>query len=596
MVKFLAVLWLVASVALGLDLRGRDSILRSIPATNEKSSLTLLYQNSLNPTDDETQPNQRYYTRDGILSVSQGFDELSLWQFGGEDGKLPVLCSRTSTGHTRHDHRRFSLDTVRVASGGNMYVGLRDRKSFRFLGIPYADSPQRFKYSELYSKKSHTIKATEYGPSCAQAGRGSEDCLFLNIQTPHIPKKGSTNGLKPVLFWIHGGGLVEGSGSDPLTDGGNLASREDIVVVSFNYRLSTLGFLAVPGSDIRGNYGIADQLVALEWTSKNIAQFGGDPQQITIAGEFTDTGSAKVLLESSSAVGKFHGAIAIPEVGSRVGSGHKSGNNATNDQYMTPEESYRIAGQQIFSAAGCTDEDLVKQISCLEQIPASTLVGLDTVARYVVQDGRYVNTSDPNAAVGKGHGSASVPVMFVVTADDAPLRDPSSRIQHKLESPNPSTNVKKENVQDTMNQGSPSYDNAEGLTSEAPDTFKQGITDFGIRCVDQPTTSLDIFSRATSPSYFCHMGRSSAESGHTGPEVSAAMTEFLGGASVLPYFHLYRGSQQLSLIFGNMSPRRQARDLRSTQLASAYFGEFVRSGRPSPSKEYLTARGYLKSY
>ena len=316
MVKLLAVLWLVASVALGLDLRGRDWTLHSVPATNEKSSLTLLYQNNLNSTDDEShvgvillgalaqhdigeaceeigesmvsfatierhveefmsyfsylvfsggaEPSQRYYTREGVLSVGQGFDELSLWQFGGEDSKLPVLCTRTSTEHTRYHHGRFSRDTVRVASGGNTYVGLRDRKSFRFLGIPYADPPQRFTYSELYSKRSQTIHATEYGPSCAQAGRGSEDCLFLNIQTPHIPKKGSTNGLKPVLFWIHGGGLLEGSGSDPLTDGGNLASREDIVVVSFNYRLSTLGFLTVPGSDIRGNYGIADQIVALE--------------------------------------------------------------------------------------------------------------------------------------------------------------------------------------------------------------------------------------------------------------------------------------------------------------------------------------------
>lgn len=316
MVKLLAVLWLVASVALGLDLRGRDSILRSVPATNEKSSLTLLYQNSLNSTDDENHvgvillgalaqheigeaceeigesmvsfatiekhvdefmsyfsylvfsggagPNQLYYTRDGVLAVSQGFDELSLWQFGRGETKLPVLCTHTSTEHTRHNHGRYSRDTVSVASEGNTYVGLRDRKSFRFLGIPYADPPQRFTYSGLYSKKSQTIKATEYRSSCAQVGRGSEDCLFLNIQTPYIPRRGSTNGLKPVLFWIHGGGLVEGSGSDPLADGGNLASREDIVVVSFNYRLSTLGFLAVPGSDIRGNYGIADQIVALE--------------------------------------------------------------------------------------------------------------------------------------------------------------------------------------------------------------------------------------------------------------------------------------------------------------------------------------------
>ncbi|PKY08298.1 alpha/beta-hydrolase [Aspergillus campestris IBT 28561] len=540
------------------------------------------------------QPSQQYYTRDGVLAVSQGFDELSLWRFGGEDTKLPVLCTRTSAERTRHSHGRYSRDAVRVASEGNTYVGLRDRKSFRFLGIPYADPPQRFTYSELYSKKTQTIKATEYGPSCAQVGRGSEDCLFLNIQTPYIPKKGSTNGLKPVLLWIHGGGLVEGSGSDPLTDGGNLASREDIVVVSFNYRLSTLGFLAVPGSDIRGNYGIADQIIALEWTIQNIAQFGGDPQHITIVGEFTDTGSARVLLESSPAVGKFHGAIAIPEVGSRGGLGHQSDINATHDQYLKPEESYRIAGQQIFSAAGCTSEHLVEQISCLGQVPASTLVGLDTVARYVVQDGHYVNTRDPHE-VGEEHGSADVPIMFVVTADDASSR-PSSSTQHKLEIPKSVLDVKEGIAQGPPDQELSSYDEPEGIASGSSDTLKQGTPDFGIQCVNQVTTFADTSSRVTNPSYFCHMGRSSAESGPAGLEVSSAMAEFLRGAPILPYFRLHRGDQQLPLIFGNMSPRRQARDLHSVQLASAYFGEFVRSGRPAPSPEYMKARGYLKPH
>jgi carboxylesterase type B len=86
----------------------------------------------------------------------------------------------------------------------------------------------------------------------------------LNIQTPYIPKAGSNKDLRPVLFWIHGGGFEGGTGADRVSDGGHLASREDIVVVSFNYRLGTLGFLAIPGTDIRGNYGIADQIVALD--------------------------------------------------------------------------------------------------------------------------------------------------------------------------------------------------------------------------------------------------------------------------------------------------------------------------------------------
>jgi carboxylesterase type B len=142
--------------------------------------------------------------------------------------------------------------------------GISKPKSFRFLGIPYANPPQRWEYSTLYSPTGQTINATNYGPECPQYGNGAEFCLYLNIQTPYLPKQGSTADLRPVFFWIHGGGFTSGSAADPGTDGGNLASREDIVVVQIQYRLSTLGFLAIPGTDITGNYGIADQINALE--------------------------------------------------------------------------------------------------------------------------------------------------------------------------------------------------------------------------------------------------------------------------------------------------------------------------------------------
>jgi carboxylesterase type B len=121
----------------------------------------------------------------------------------------------------------------------------------------------------LYSPTGQTINATNYGPKCPQYGAGAESCLYLNIQTPYLPKQGSTAALRPVFFWIHGGGFTSGSAADDGTDGGNLASREDIVVVQIQYRLSTLGFLAIPGTDIAGNYGIADQINALEVSEQN---------------------------------------------------------------------------------------------------------------------------------------------------------------------------------------------------------------------------------------------------------------------------------------------------------------------------------------
>jgi hypothetical protein len=206
----------------------------------------------------------RYYIRNGVLAVTEGDQHFDHYPFPSRDVQLPVLCTQTSNGTATSRENNGARQLARVNSEGNTYIGSRDHKSFRFLGIPYADFPTRFSLARPYSGKSRTIQATEYGPRCVQMDGGSENCLNLNIQTPYIPRKNSTVGLRPVLFWIHGGDFTTGTGSDPLTDGGNLASREDIVVVTFNYRLSTLGFLAVPGTDLRGNYGIADQVLALE--------------------------------------------------------------------------------------------------------------------------------------------------------------------------------------------------------------------------------------------------------------------------------------------------------------------------------------------
>jgi hypothetical protein len=283
--------------------------------SNSATSLTLLYQNNLNASDDvnhvgfllldkdeQTQasaacaalnesllsratiqayradfiqslsyvayagraaPVQLYYINNGVVAVGGGA-ELSFPSFSSGDQKLPVLCTQSSSQSQPGTSVASVSNKISITSGKNTYIGYRNKKSFRFLGIPYANPPQRFKYSTPYSSTGKTIDATAYGPQCAQGGSGSEDCLFLNIQTPCIPKQGSEKDLRPVMFWIHGGGFTGGSGADPLSDGGNLASREDIVVVNINYRLSTLGFLAIPGTNITGNYGIADQITALQ--------------------------------------------------------------------------------------------------------------------------------------------------------------------------------------------------------------------------------------------------------------------------------------------------------------------------------------------
>lgn len=290
--------------------------------SNSKTSLTFLYQNNLNASDDvnhvgailldpatlqdgasecaslgesllpiptleeHTQDfeyllsylafaglvkaNQQYYVQDGILAVNSAQDAtLGFSASRRESGStpLPILCTQSSTANGATNAEATASNELIIPSAGNTYVGFRNQKSFRFIGIPYANPFQRWEYSTVFDQTGQVINATAYGPDCVQVGddNTSEDCLYLNIQTPYIPRVGSTEHLRPVMFTIHGGGFTGGNGGGGSgLDGGNLASREDIVSVQLNYRLSTLGFLAVPGTNIKGNYGIGDQITALQ--------------------------------------------------------------------------------------------------------------------------------------------------------------------------------------------------------------------------------------------------------------------------------------------------------------------------------------------
>jgi len=139
----------------------------------------------------------------------------------------------------------------------------------------------------------------------------SEDCLYLNVWTK---TPGETNKKVPVALWIHGGGYREGWGSEPEFDGQEWASK-DVVLVSINYRLGVFGFLTHPElskespNHVSGNYGILDQIESLKWIKKNIAQFGGDPDNVTIFGQSAGAGSVKTLCESPLARDLFKRAI-----------------------------------------------------------------------------------------------------------------------------------------------------------------------------------------------------------------------------------------------------------------------------------------------
>jgi para-nitrobenzyl esterase len=188
-----------------------------------------------------------------------------------------------------------------------------------FKGIPYAVPPvgaMRWKAPLPAPKWKGVRVATEFGAACIQPkGRPdslyfwslastSEDCLFLNVWAPADARNA------PVFFWIHGGALSGGSASEPLYDGTKLAER-GIVVVTINYRMGPLGFLVHPALSaesrrkISGNYGLLDQILALRWVTNNIAAFGGDPANVTIAGESAGGLSVMYLMATPEARGLF---------------------------------------------------------------------------------------------------------------------------------------------------------------------------------------------------------------------------------------------------------------------------------------------------
>jgi para-nitrobenzyl esterase len=193
-----------------------------------------------------------------------------------------------------------------------------------FKGIPYARppvGPLRWKPPAPLPHWSGTKQATEFGPACVQpvskfvsvysgpALPMSEDCLTLNIWAPANAHNA------PVFFWIYGGALWGGASREPMYDGTRLAER-GVIVVSINYRLGVLGWLAHPElsaespQGISGNYGLLDQIAALRWVKDNIGAFGGDPSNVTIAGESAGGLSVMYLMASPDARGLFAKAIA----------------------------------------------------------------------------------------------------------------------------------------------------------------------------------------------------------------------------------------------------------------------------------------------
>ena len=186
-----------------------------------------------------------------------------------------------------------------------------------FKGIRYgADtSAVRFQAPKSPEKWTDIKEATNYGKSSPQQSRGDnvgEDCLFLNIFTPKL----RDGGKRPVMFYIHGGAFANGSGSSPLYDGVRLCNRGDVVVVSINHRLNAFGYLYLArfgGAEFAdsGNVGQLDIILALQWVKENIAEFGGDPNNVMIFGQSGGGAKIATLMAMPAAKGLFHKAATM---------------------------------------------------------------------------------------------------------------------------------------------------------------------------------------------------------------------------------------------------------------------------------------------
>jgi para-nitrobenzyl esterase len=232
---------------------------------------------------------------------------------------LVFCCLAFATGGA---NRPAINNTVKVEGGvisGTTADGIRS-----FKGIPFAAAPAgdlRWKPPQPVVAWQGVRECSEFGPDCPQAPytqgspyyspprQQSEDCLYLNVWTAN-----NQADKRPVMVWIHGGALTRGSGSTRTYDGTNLA-KKGVVLVTINYRLGPLGYLAHPEltaespNHSSGNYGVLDQIAALKWVQKNIAAFGGDPNRVTIFGESAGSWSVNALAASPLAKGLFHRAI-----------------------------------------------------------------------------------------------------------------------------------------------------------------------------------------------------------------------------------------------------------------------------------------------
>lgn len=325
-----------------------------------------------------------------------------------------------------------------VLSEQGPVIGMVTPSLRKFLGIPYATPPVsnlRWKPPQAHARWFAPLDATKFGSPCPQDatffGRASvsEDCLFLNIFTPnHQPSDALPSRLHPVMVWIHGGGLVLGESDD--YDPAKLVEQGDVIVVTINYRLGALGFLAHPALSAEstdhasGNYGIMDQQLALAWVQRNVVAFGGNPQNVTIFGESAGGLGVLANLTSPTSSGLFHRAIV------------QSGAYSLTLPALADAESQ---GSAFATSVGCSDQTA----ECLRSVPVETILANQGAFGFPMNpnvDGKVLPQSlDTAFATGQFRrlpliqGTNHDEMRFFVAQDELAAGHPLTRAEYRAQ-------------------------------------------------------------------------------------------------------------------------------------------------------------------
>ncbi|KAK6356028.1 hypothetical protein TWF718_000402 [Orbilia javanica] len=509
--------------------------------------------------------------------------------------KLPTLCTHSGAWSNYTFTDNSPQYQVTVPAGSMQVTGFRDAYGWRFDGIKYANFPGRFVHSTV-RQASGPVSALAFGDVCLQnveweevPQQGKEDCLYLNIATPYLPDS-KRKKLKPVLFWIHGGGFIGNSGNIRNYDGVAMAARGDIVVVKINYRLGSFGYLALEGTSIKGNYGFGDMITALEWVKDNIKYFGGDREKVTIAGDSAGAASVRALISSEKAEGLFAGGIL-----QSMPSGWR-GFTGRFTNYSTIAEATEETGNSVLQLSGCGSA--TDKAQCIKDVSASTLNTIEAIANTPVVDNDVFHDRGLHIT-GQGY-MAHVPILIGANRDEGgmgmPLNNLTATTFDLLKEMDEREEYFLRGERKFMSDlaSHPAFPTPDGPYEGQKKAVMIG-SDIAMKCESWATAYSGAKNQKFPSVYTFEFNRTYQPLWWTKPQCEPPKTaEHPLGDLSQDYFKCHSGEVDFVLgmtIYSGEAPRDEF-DIPFQQLIVDYWSSFIKWGNPNPPAGYLEARNF----